>query len=102
MVLWFLNMFQSFPRATSEAISAKVIALLLVIFMFLVQEYNILKSGTLFLYLFSIYLFSFSNFLSSAAIYICLSFSGKLKMLRNADINPYPANVENMASSYQC
>jgi len=52
MVLWFLNMLQSFARATSEVVTPKEIDLLLIIFMVKFQEYNILKSRTLFVYLF--------------------------------------------------
>jgi len=69
-------------------ITPKEIALLLIIFMVKFQEHTILKSRTLFVYLFLFSLSYFSNFFSSAAIFIYFffSFSGTLKKFRKADI----------------
>jgi len=80
MVMWFLNTLQSFARETSEVITPKEIALLLIIFMVRFQEYNILKSRKLFVYLFLFPLSYFSNLLPSAAI--CMYFFRFLARLK--------------------
>jgi len=89
MVLWFLNTLQSFARATSEVMTPKEIALLLIIFIDKFQEYNIIKKQNTICVLVLFYLSNFSNFLSFAAICIFFCFLARLKSYKKRISNSF-------------